>query len=109
MAAFVAMASFDLFLPRLLSLEGGYVNDPADPGGETNKGITISTFRICACELLGLEPTSVNLRALTDAQAGIIYRDLYWNKISAGEFQSQDLAELVCDFYVNAGKNATSL
>ena len=30
------MASFDLFLPIVLKFEGGYVDDPDDPGGETN-------------------------------------------------------------------------
>ena len=29
----------------ILSWEGGFVNDPRDPGGATNKGITIATFR----------------------------------------------------------------
>ncbi len=39
------MADFDLFLPMLLKFEGGYVDDPDDPGGETNKGIDMATFQ----------------------------------------------------------------
>ncbi len=103
------MASFDLFLPMLLRIEGGYVDDPTDPGGETNKGITMATFRQCSHELLGLDPTSANLKALADAQAGIIYRALYWNKMNGDNFNSQHLANMTCDFYVNAGTNATIL
>lgn len=103
------MASFDLFLPILLRFEDGYVDDPTDPGGETNLGITMATFQYCAHELLGIDPTSENLRALTDAQAGIIYRTLYWDKMSGDAFQLQDLANIVCDFYVNAGTHATIL
>lgn len=103
------MASFDLFLPMLLRFEGGYVDDPSDPGGETNKGITMATFRQCSHKLLGLDPTSQNLKSLTDAQAGIIYRALYWDKMSGDGFQLQDLANIVCDFYVNAGTHATVL
>lgn len=103
------MASFDLFLPMLLQFEGGYVNDPSDPGGETNKGITMATFRQCSHELLGIDPTSDNLKALVDAQAGIIYRALYWNKMSGDDFNLQDLANITCDFYVNAGTHATVL
>jgi lysozyme family protein len=103
------VASFDLFLPMLLRFEGGYVNDPTDPGGETNKGITMATFRQCSHELLGIDPTSDNLKALADAQAGIIYRALYWNKMSGDDFNLQDLANITCDFYANAGTNATIL
>lgn len=103
------MANFDLFLPILLRFEGGYVDDATDPGGETNKGITMATFRQCSHDLLGIEPTSENLKALTDTQAGIIYRARYWNRISGDNFQLQDLANIVCDFYVNAGAHATIL
>jgi lysozyme family protein len=49
------------------------------------------------------------LKALTDAQAGLIYKPLYWNKLQADALASQDLANIVCDFYVNAGTNATKL
>ncbi|GGG95668.1 glycoside hydrolase family 108 protein [Silvibacterium dinghuense] len=103
------MASFEQFLPMLLKFEGGYVMNPDDPGGETNKGITLRTFTSCARSLLGLEPTSANLRALTDAQVGIIYRAQYWNAILGDEIASQELANIVCDFYVNAGEHATLL
>ncbi len=103
------MASFDVFLPILLKFEGGFVNDPSDPGGATNKGITIKTFQGCATKLLGVEPTLANLKALTDQQAGTIYQALYWNKMRAGEFGLQDLANISCDFFVNAGANATKL
>ena len=103
------MANFDIFLPILLRFEGGYVDDPTDPGGETNKGVTMATFRQCSHRLLGIEPTSDNLRALNDAQAGIVYRALYWDKMRGDAFSPQELANLVCDFYVNAGTHATSL
>jgi lysozyme family protein len=103
------MASFDLFLPLLLKFEGGYVDDPDDPGGETNKGITMASFQECSHELLGIDPTSDNLRALTDAQAGIIYRARYWNKMQGDSLLLQQLANIVCDFFVNAGTRATKL
>jgi lysozyme family protein len=103
------VATFDLFLPMLLKFEGGYVDDPEDPGGETNKGITMATFRECSHELLGIDPTSDNLKNLTDAQAGIIYKTRYWNKIQGDAIELQDLANISCDFFVNAGTNATKL
>ena len=103
------MASFDVFLPMLLNFEGGYVDDANDPGGETNKGITMATFGMCSHQLLGIDPTSDNLKALTDPQAGIIYRARYWDVMRGDEFELQDLANIVCDFYVNAGTHATVL
>ena len=103
------MADFDVYLPLLLRFEGGYVDDPDDPGGETNKGITLRTFQQCAHEQLGIEPNSDNLKALTDAQAGILYRNLFWGKVRGDDIDLQDLANIVCDFYVNAGTHATTL
>jgi lysozyme family protein len=103
------MPSFDVFLPILLRNEDGYVNRPDDPGGETNKGITTKIFQECSLELLDVDPTSDNLKALTDSQAGVIYRALYWNKMQADAFPSQDLANIACDFFINSGTHATVL
>lgn len=103
------MASFDAFFPTLLRHEGGFVNDPVDPGGATNKGITMETFRNYAKQYLDIEPTLDNLKALTDAQAGKIYKPLYWDKVCGDEIESQALANIVFDFQVNAGGNASKL
>ncbi|MBE0619065.1 MAG: N-acetylmuramidase [Burkholderiales bacterium] len=103
------MASFDAFFPTLLKSEGGFVDDPADPGGATNKGVTMATFQNCAKKYLGIEPTLDNLKALTDAQAGQIYKPLYWDKVRGDVIALQDLADIVFDFQVNAGANASRL
>ncbi|MBV6687168.1 N-acetylmuramidase [Xanthomonas euvesicatoria pv. physalidis] len=103
------MADFNAFFPTLLKHEGGFVNDPVDPGGATNKGITLSTFKACAQNLLGIEPSLANLRALTDAQAGVIYKAQYWDPLRADQIALQPLANIVFDFYVNAGNNAIKL
>ena len=103
------MANFDIFLPILLQFEGGYVDNPNDPGGETNKGVTMATFQQCSNQLLGVQPTSANLKALTNEQAGVIYKNKYWDPVQGDAFPLQDLANIVCDFYVNAGGHATSL
>ncbi|KMM74174.1 N-acetylmuramidase [Xanthomonas sp. NCPPB 1128] len=103
------MADFNAFFPTLLKHEGGFVNDPVDPGGATNKGITLATFRIYAKSLLQLEPTLDNLRALTDAQAVVIYKTCYWNAVHGDEIALQPLANILFDFQVNAGNNAIKL
>lgn len=103
------MANFDLYFPQLLDFEGGYVDDPADPGGATNMGITLRTFQAHAQTLLGVPPTLANLQALSDAQAATLYRALYWNALQADQISLQCLAEDLFDFYVNAGVHAIFL
>lgn len=100
------MADFDSFLPRLLRFEGGFVSNTADPGGATNKGITLQTWRECSLELLRLAPSLDNLRALTDAQAGVIYKRRYWDAMRGDKIAHQGVAELLVDFNVNAGSHA---
>jgi hypothetical protein len=97
------MANFDTFLPTLLRFEGGYVDDPADPGGATNKGITMHTYERAAEPLLGRPPTPESFAALSNEDAGTLYKRLYWDRAHADEFESQALADIVVDFCVNAG------
>lgn len=103
------MADFRLFFPMLLKYEGGFVNDPLDPGGATNKGITLGTFNQCAQRLLGIAPTLDALKALTDDQAGVIYKALYWDAIQGDQIALQPLANIVFDFQVNAGNRSAKL
>lgn len=103
------MAIFDEFLPRLLAFEGGFVDDPSDPGGATNRGITLAVFRLHATHLLGLAPTLANLRNLSASQAGTLYKALYWDAVRGDQIQLQPLADILVDFQVNAGEHATLL
>ena len=103
------MADFTAFFPTLLKHEGGFVNDSVDPGGATNKGITLGTFRLYAKSLLQLEPSLDNLRTLSDAQAAVIYKACYWNAVHGDEIALQPLADILFDFQVNAGNNAIKL
>lgn len=100
------MASLERFFPHLLQFEGGFVNDPADPGGATNKGITLTTFQRYAAAVLGVAPTLENLRGLSDAQAFSIYKVGYWDPLHADDIVDQPLAEILFDFHVNAGAAA---
>lgn len=83
------MASFDLAIPIILANEGGYVNDPADPGGETNFGISRRAY------------PSVDIKGLTRAGASMIYQKDFWKYDGV---QSQELATKVLDTCVNLGQ-----
>jgi lysozyme family protein len=82
-----------------LASEGGYVDNPADPGGATNLGITLATYRQWADDpALG----SSQLHGISAATARAIYRSLYWNPLRAHDLPGGvDLS--VFDMGVNAG------
>lgn len=67
------MSNFDIFIERVLSNEGGYSYNPADPGGETRWGIAKRWHQ------------NVDIMNLTRAQAIEIYRTEFWN---AGGFDA---------------------
>lgn len=98
-----AAASFDVYIPTHLKHQGGYTETPGDPDGTTNKGITLSTFKRYSQSLLNIPPTAANLKALTDAQAGIIYKKDDWDPVHGDEIALQELANIVFDFEVDRG------
>src|SRR5690606_3666406 len=73
--------NFSRALSAVLKHEGGYVDHPRDPGGATNKGITIGTFR----KWVKKNGTKADLRAISDADVAKVYRKHYWNKVRADE------------------------
>lgn len=89
--------------------EGGFVNDPDDPGGPTNFGVTIHTMRRLGLDLTGDgQITESDVRALSRAQAIEIFITHYWARprISA---LPEALQPSVFDMYVNAGSNAVRI
>lgn len=85
------MASFAAAIMRTMQNEGGYVNDPADPGGETKYGISKRVY------------PDIDIESLTFNEAQEIYRRDYWQKLGLDDIADQDLAEQVFDHGVNAG------
>ncbi|WP_281856198.1 holin-associated N-acetylmuramidase [Litoreibacter halocynthiae] len=89
--------------------EGGYVNDPDDPGGPTNHGVTIHTMRRLGLDLNGDGTvTRADVRALTQAQAVEIFIDHYFREPRIDALP-QPLQASVFDMNVNAGANAIKL
>lgn len=70
--------TFDDIFERVIGHEGGYVNNPKDPGGETNWGITKTTA--LATGYTG------EMRALTRDRAKEIYRVAFWQRINGDQF-----------------------
>ncbi len=90
--------TFSVCIPIILSSEGGYVDNPRDPGGPTNLGITLNT-------LSGWlqRPASVDeVKALTPQVAGQIYQANYYNPVHGPELPNGvDL--MAFDTAVNSG------
>lgn len=90
--------NFERSLAFVLEHEGGYVDHPKDPGGATNKGITIATYR----RYIKRDGTKEDLKRLTTEQAGIVYKKQYWDKVR-GDDLPDGLDYAVFDFAVNSG------
>ncbi|NYT81457.1 glycoside hydrolase family 108 protein [Alcaligenaceae bacterium] len=89
-----SIVTFDVAFERLIGHEGGYVNHPDDPGGETNWGITLRTARESGY--------TGSMRNLTREQAREIYRVAYWQRARCDEFDGA-IAFQVFDAAVNHG------
>lgn len=93
------MAEFVKYAPKLLRLEGGFVNHPDDRGGITNCGITIQTYR----EYCGQDKTIKDLQNMSYGTWEKIMKDGYWDKVKGDEIDNQSLAEIIADWCVNSG------
>jgi lysozyme family protein len=84
--------------------EGGFVNDPHDPGGATMKGITLATYRSWKHNP---SLTATDLKQITDAEVSAIYKQNYWDANSCDSFKpGVDL--MVFDMDVNAGNGRSA-
>jgi len=90
---------------EIVAREGGFVNDPDDPGGATNFGVTIHTLRrLRPGQRVGVE----DVRALTRNDAVEIYLEHYFARTRIGALP-QPLWATVFDMYVNSGANAVRI
>ena len=93
------MDGFAQSLPFVLRWEGGFVDDPDDPGGRTNKGVTQAVYKAWR-EHEGLPPRDV--ARIEDAEVAAIYERNYWRPAQAGTLlRKLDLVQF--DTAVNMG------
>ena len=85
---------FSEALEVILHHEGGYVNHPKDPGGETNLGVTKRVY-----EDFGGEK---EMKDLTKEDVEPIYKKNYWDRVK-GDDLPEGLDLCIFDFAVNAG------
>ena len=85
---------FDVAFDKLLKHEGGYVNHPSDPGGETNFGIT----KRVAVE----NGYTGDMKSMPVETAKQIYKRMYWDAVRADDLP-YDIRYSVFDAAVNSG------
>lgn len=94
---------------EIVAREGGYVNDPDDPGGATKYGVTLGTMRGLGLDLNRDGRVDANdVKSLTRAQAELIFIEHYFRKPRLAELP-ECLQASTFDMYVNAGANAVKI
>jgi lysozyme family protein len=85
-------------LSLVLKSEGGWSDNPADPGGATMKDVTLTNF----CRYVKPNATKADLRKITDEQLATVYRRFYWDAVLDSDLpDGVDYA--VFDFAINSG------
>ncbi len=100
------MSTFELSIPTILRHEGGLVNNPNDPGGITNHGVSLRWLK--SKGLAGDidhdgDVDAADIKLMTVDQASEFYRTFWWNAYSYGTINAQLVATKVFDTAVNMG------
>lgn len=106
------MAEFNPAFSKTMRIEGGYVNDPDDPGAETYMGISRRYHPDWSgWDLIDAYKASDLFPGILDEDRGlrhkveIVYRRRYWDIIGLEDVESQEIAEQLFDMAVNLGTN----
>lgn len=103
------MKTVDEIAAEIIAREGGYVNDPDDPGGATKYGVTIGTMRRLGLDLTGDGHIgTADVKALSREQAAAIFKQHYFARPGIGKLPTL-LHATVFDMYVNSGANAVKI
>ena len=97
------MADVTKLVPHILKWEGGFVNDPDDLGGATNKGVTIKTYTFFRWRKHQSTPTIDDLKNISDEEFTAILKEMYWDACRADRIESQSVANAIVDWAWNSG------
>src|SRR5574343_191439 len=106
------MANFEDAISTVLAHEGGWVCNPADPGGETNFGISMRFIKHEGISLKELQIPNCNrgcLKALSVETAKKIYKTRIWDRCQAQYINSYLVATKFFDACVNMGIQAATI
>jgi len=90
--------NWDNCFAMVIKSEGGFVNNPKDPGGMTNLGVTRSAWQ----GFLNRDVTEIEMRGLTPEAVKPFYKSLYWDRIK-GDSLPSGVDYAAYDLAVNSG------
>lgn len=97
------MANVEKLVPFILKWEGGFVNDPDDLGGATNRGVTLATY-VQYCKKKGYPvPTDERLKNLSEREWAEILKTMYWDRWKADKIVNQSVANILVDWVWASG------
>ena len=98
------MADFDQALKVVLVHEGGFVDDPDDPGGITDRGISLRFLKDHDIDIdHDGDVDADDVRGLKDEDVARLYRQFFWNLVHGDDFANQEMATKMFDMAVNMG------
>jgi len=104
------MADFTQAFQLTIANEGGYGNDPDDPGGETYKGVARKIFSKwdgwTKVDMLKRQydfPANLDKDPELQQNVSDFYRITFWDKMNGDQITNQNVANSIFDFGVNAG------
>ena len=102
------MSAFDPALTYLLAREGGLEEQASDPGGISNRGISLRFLKAVPQERLRLYGVPVyvtadTIRELTREQISALYKGEFWDHAAFAQINNQDVCNFVFDMAVNMG------
>lgn len=109
------MAEFTQAFQLMIAHEGGYGNDPDDPGGETYKGVARKIHskwegwtKVDMLKRQAGFPGNLDKDIELQQDVEDFYRVNFWNKIKGDDITDQDVANSIFDFGVNAGTGTSA-
>ncbi len=87
---------FEKAFEATLGLEGGYVNNPSDPGKETKWGISKRSY------------PDLDIPHLTVEDARAIYKRDYWDRLYLDMLKNETISEEIFDTAINAGRSTAT-
>ncbi|SKC47192.1 glycoside hydrolase family 108 protein [Ohtaekwangia koreensis] len=99
------MASFEGFASKVLHLEGGFVNHPADKGGPTKYGVILSTWKQYGYDKdKDGDIDADDIKLLSEGDAKFIAKKVFWDFFQADFILNQSVAEFIVDWGYNSGR-----